>query len=145
MRQIAKISPLFMFPITVLLVHVVLSKIVDLYTVFPSLDIPVHYAGGLSIAYAATQVLFYLESERGTAPLNRAIFLILIVSLTATAAVFWEFAEFLGDRFLAINVQISLANTMQDQFMGILGGTTWALICFAKDRAGPPKPVALKR
>ncbi|HSL45637.1 MAG TPA: hypothetical protein VK897_19540 [Anaerolineales bacterium] len=30
------------------------------------------------------------------------------------------------------NIQVSLANTMQDQFMGILGGATWALIWFMK-------------
>lgn len=59
---------------------------------------------------------------------NRAVFLILILSLTATATVFWEFGEFIGDRVLGTNIQVSLANTMQDQFMGVAGGITWALI-----------------
>ena len=53
-------------------------------------------------------------------------------SITATAAVFWEFVEFIGDRWLHTNIKISLANTMQDQFMGIMGGTTCVLIYFTR-------------
>jgi hypothetical protein len=132
MKQISKIISFFMFPVSVLLVHLVLSKILDLYAIFPNLDIPVHYAGGFSIAYAATQILAHLEKEPGSTILSRVVFLILIVSLTATAAVFWEFAEFTVDKVLFTNVQVSLANTMQDQLMGILGGCTWALICYSK-------------
>ena len=45
-----------------------------------------------------------------------------IHSVTATVAVFWEIAEFLGDTFLNMNLQGNIANTMQDQFLGILGG-----------------------
>ena len=45
-----------------------------------------------------------------------------MVSLTATAAVFWEFGEFTIDQMFGTNVQVSLANTMQDMAMGIFGG-----------------------
>jgi hypothetical protein len=68
--------------------------------------------------------------------LNRVIFLLLLFSITATATVFWEFAEFITDQILHMNIQISLANTMQDQFMGILGGLTWVYISFAGTSAG---------
>lgn len=132
MKQISKIMSFFIFPMSVLLVHAVFSKILDLYTIFPNLDIPVHYAGGFSIAYTATQILAHLEKGPGSATLNRVIFLTLIISLTASATVFWEFAEFSVDKILSTNVQVSLANTMQDQFMGILGGCTWSLICYKK-------------
>jgi hypothetical protein len=37
--------------------------------------------------------------------------------------VFWEFAEFSMDRLLGTNVQISLQNTMQDLFMGMVGAS----------------------
>ncbi len=128
MRDISKVASFFVFPAIVLVAHLIASQILHLYTIFPNLDIPVHYMGGLSIAYASTRILSYLEKERITATLNRIVFLILILSVTATAAVFWEFAEFIGDQLLATNIQVSLANTMQDQFMGILGGATWAFI-----------------
>lgn len=126
MPKTSRILSFLTFPMIVLLAHLVASKILDLYTVFPNLDIPVHFLGGLSIAYSATQVLSYLEREKIIAALDQIIFLVLIFALTATAAILWEFAEFIGDQLLNTNIQVSLANTMQDQLMGILGGLTWA-------------------
>ena len=132
MKQVSKVLPFFVFPITVLLVHLIASKVLNLYMIFPDLDIPFHYIGGLSIAYTSVQILSYLEKEKISTKLNKVLFLVLIFSLTATATVLWEFAEFIGDQLLDTNLQISLANTMQDQFMGILGGATWVLIYFKK-------------
>jgi ABC-type nitrate/sulfonate/bicarbonate transport system permease component len=60
--------------------------------------------------------------------LNGSIFTILLISITATAAVLWEFMEFTGDQLFHTNIQVSLANTMQDQFMGLLGGLTLAFL-----------------
>jgi hypothetical protein len=98
------------------------------------MDIPFHYLGGFSIAYTSAQILSYLEKEKITPRLNRGIFMVLMVSLTATAAVFWEFAEFTGDQLFNTNIQISLANTMQDQFLGVLGGMTVVVMYVEKFR-----------
>jgi hypothetical protein len=130
MKPISKITSYFVFPALVLLAHGIASNVLDLYRVFPNLDIPFHFMGGFSIAYTATQVLCYLEKESITVVLNRVLFLVLILALTATATVFWEFAEFIGDKLLDTNIQIGLANTMQDQFMGILGGVTWISLSY---------------
>jgi len=130
MKPISKTASFFVFPALVLLAHGIASNVLDLYRVFPNLDIPFHFMGGFSIAYTSTQVLAYLERERITVALNRVVFLVLILALTATATVFWEFAEFIGDKLLDTNIQISLANTMQDQFMGILGGVTWVVLSY---------------
>lgn len=132
MKQLSKIFPFFIFPAAVFFCHLIASRVLDLYNRFPQLDIPFHFLGGLSIAYASAQILAYLEKEKISNALPKAIFLILIFGLTSIAAVFWEFAEFIGDRFLDINIQISLANTMQDQFMGMLGGATCVFIYFKK-------------
>jgi hypothetical protein len=128
MQQVSKFLSFFVFPMTVLVAHLVASKVLNLYMVFPNLDIPAHFAGGLAIAYTSTQILSYLEKEKVTAPLNPVLFLIFIFSLTGTATVFWEFVEFIYDQLLNTNIQISLANTMQDQFMGLLGGVAWIFI-----------------
>ena len=132
MDRASKIASFFLFPTVIFLVHTV-AKLLGLYKEFPAIDIPFHYLGGLSIAYTCAQVLSYLESQKITAALHRGIFLVLLLSLTATVAVFWEFAEFISDQLLATNLQPSIANTMQDQFLGILGGGTWALIYFKRD------------
>lgn len=134
MKQIPKFAPFLVFPISVLLAHLFASAILDLYRVFPNLDIPFHYIGGFSIAYTATRILSYLEKEKMIPVLNTIVFLVLVFSLTATATVFWEFAEFIGDRLFNTNIQVSLANTMQDQFMGILGGATWVFIYYKRNR-----------
>jgi hypothetical protein len=128
MQQVSKFLSFFVFPITVLTAHLIASKVLNLYLLFPNLDIPAHFAGGLAIAYTSTQILSYLEKEKVTATWNPVIFLVFIFSLTGTATVFWEFAEFIGDQLLDTNIQISLANTMQDQFMGILGGVAWIFL-----------------
>lgn len=128
MKHASKIVSFFVFPSMVLLSHLIASKVLHLYRIFPNLDIPSHYIGGLSIAYTSTQILSYLERENISITLNKVVFLILSFSLAATSTVFWEFAEFIGDRLLDTNIQISLANTMQDQFMGIMGGATWVFI-----------------
>jgi hypothetical protein len=124
MRQTSNVASFFIFPGVIFLIHLIASKILNLYALFPNMDIPFHYLGGLSIAWTSAQLLSYLEQERIISRLNRVIFMVLILSLTATAAVFWEFAEFIGDRLFDTNIQISLANTMQDQFLGVLGGMT---------------------
>jgi predicted PurR-regulated permease PerM len=128
MKPVSKFASFFVFPTFVLCAHLFASQVLDLYKTFPNLDIPFHFAGGLSIAYTSTRILSYLEKEKITRALNQVIFLVLIFSLTATATVFWEFAEFIGDQLLNTNIQISLANTLQDQFMGILGGAAWIVL-----------------
>ena len=72
MKQGSKFASFFVFPISVLLAHLIASKVLNLYIIFPNMDIPF--------------------------------------------------------QLLNTNIQISLANTMQDQFMGILGGVTWMFI-----------------
>lgn len=47
--------------------------------------------------------------------------LVLVGSLTASAAVMWEFAEFTCDQLLGTNVQVSLVNTMRDMALGLAG------------------------
>lgn len=124
MKRSSKILTFFLFPGLVFLIHLSLSKLFHLYEIFPHMDIPFHYIGGLSIACTSGQILAYLEKEKAITQLNRIIFLVLLLALTATAAAFWEFGEFLLDRWMHTNIQISLENTMQDQFLGVLGGLT---------------------
>jgi hypothetical protein len=133
MRQITKAASFFTFPLIVFLTHIFSYTVLDLYTFFPNLDIPFHFTGGFSIAYTSAKIPAHLEKETVITKPNRAVFLALILSLTATATVFWEFGEFIMDRVLGTNIQVSVANTMQEQFMVIAGGITWALIYRGKN------------
>ena len=114
---------LFWPPIVVFTMHVFLY-VIDLYSLFPWVDIPMHYLGGLSMAYSLFMTLTYLQERRIIHPLDKVIMLLLTFTLVATIAVFWEFGEFSMDQLLKTNGQISLQNTMQDLFMGMLGAAT---------------------
>jgi len=56
--------------------------------------------------------------------------------LTTTVAVLWEFGEFIPDRIFGTNIQISLANTMQDLAMGMLGASVILALRAYQLRAG---------
>src|SRR5215216_6759202 len=98
MNHSSKLSSFFIFPAAVFLAHLTVSKILHLYSLFPNIDIPFHFLGGLSIAYTSAKILAYLEKEKFIARLNGLLFTILLISITATAAVLWEFMEFTGDQ-----------------------------------------------
>src|SRR5512143_1087932 len=115
-------------PTMVLVTHVFLVGVVHLYTRFPAADMPMHFSGGLAIAYFVSRC-FRLLPRDGTRRSRVVVLeLVLIVSLTATAAVFWEFAEFVIDRILGTDLQVSLANTMSDMAMGISGAIAFAIV-----------------
>jgi hypothetical protein len=92
----------------------------------------------LAIAFFISRCFRLLPREMATIKRSRIVLLelLLIGSLTATAAVFWEFAEFTIDQAFGMNVQISLANTMQDLAMGISGATLFIFIRSRQLRVG---------
>jgi len=120
----ARFLRIFWPPILIFGLHFVFARFLNFYLLFPWIDIPMHFLGGLSIAFSISMTLDTLQEERLIAPLDRVIAYLLIFSLVATIAVFWEFSEFSMDQLFGTNSQISLQNTMQDLFMGILGAST---------------------
>lgn len=95
-----------------------------------------HFGGGFAIAFFVSKCFQTLP--RRAVPKNRLIVLELLLagSLTATAAVFWEFMEFSFDQLFHHNVQISLANTMKDLAMGVSGSIAFIAYRGSQLRAG---------
>lgn len=125
-------------PLLIFATHLYLDRVVHAYDIWPPTDIPMHFCGGMAIAYFISRCFRLLPREAATTKRSRIVLLelLLIVSLTATAAVFWEFTEFTIDQVFGSNVQISLANTMQDLAMGISGATLFAIIRSRQLHAG---------
>jgi hypothetical protein len=91
-------------------------------------DIPMHFLGGVFIAYSFSLALTYFQERKIMSELNvfsRSVFLF---GLTSSAAVIWEFGEFALDFFFGTVAQAGLEDTMLDMFLGLLGGT--ALIVY---------------
>jgi hypothetical protein len=117
-------------PLFVFTMHLFLSRVVHAYDIWPTTDIPMHFSGGMAIAFFISRCFQLLPREVATIKRSRIVLLeiLLMISLTATAAVFWEYAEFTIDQVFGTNIQISLANTMQDLAMGISGAFVFSFI-----------------
>ena len=96
------------------------------YLIFPPLDIPTHFLGGVAITY------FYLSAVRnsqkflGDIPLP--IQVLLAVTCTGTTTVLWEFYENIVDYFLGTNMVLGLEDTLKDMFLGLLGALVLSIL-----------------
>lgn len=115
-------------PLLVFAVHLVTTQVVNVYRTWPEFDIPMHVAGGLALAYFVSGS--YRAMPRSS-PRNGRIVLLevgLIMTVTTTAAVIWEFMEFALDQTLGTMLQVSLVNTMQDLALGMAGAAMFAIL-----------------
>lgn len=109
-------------PVLVFVIHLVALLGFDIYNRFSEFDIPMHFAGGVAIAY------FFGVCYREAAQLgllgqpSANVFPPMILGLTSLAAVVWEFAEFVADQQFGVHTQPGLADTLLDLLMGLLGG-----------------------
>ncbi len=117
-------------PISVLAIHAVAVQCFDIYSRFPDFDMPMHFIGGVAIAHFFV-VCYRSASERELLGHQATVmFPPMILGLTCLAAVVWEFVEFAADQQFGIHSQPSLADTMLDLLLGLLGGAvliTWSL------------------
>jgi hypothetical protein len=118
-------------PLTVLCLHVLASRVFHAYARVPHLDDILHFLGGVAIAFFL-HLLSLEGSRRGMlAPYQRMTHIALVFAFTCTAALFWEFAECLSDRYLGTQAQGNdLADTMLDMFLGVLGGVFFLVIAW---------------
>jgi hypothetical protein len=108
-------------PLFVLMIHLIALSF-QLYKAYPHVDIPMHFFGGVSMAYFLNKAFVAASLITAGAPPTRLLESVLIVTATCTVAVFWEFFEFVLSWALATDLQGSLANTTKDLFFGMAGG-----------------------
>jgi len=108
-------------PGLVLAFWAIAAKGFDAYLRYPYLDMPTHFAGGAACAYVLGVALVNLEPVVGRIPV--LVRLTLALSLTALAAVIWEFLEFGSDTLLGSHLNLGVTDTLSDLFFGILGAT----------------------
>jgi len=113
------------FPTLVFAAHVFLYMVVRLYDRLPAFDLVTHFAGGVAIAYFFSGTLGIAERRGAVTPLDAAVRALLVFTLTATAAMFWEFGEYLFDLVFGTRIQVDLLDTLSDMAMGLFGG-----LCF---------------
>lgn len=112
-------------PTLVFGIHVFISRGLNAYVLYPPLDIPMHFFGGVVIALFIWRCFAAISPAAIAPPLRPALMALLVFSFSATATVFWEFAEFLSDRLFSTNAQVSLEDTLLDMALGLAGCLCW--------------------
>ncbi|HVS18673.1 MAG TPA: hypothetical protein VMT18_08750 [Planctomycetota bacterium] len=112
-------------PLAVFAAHVVASRALNAYERWPHLDVAMHFAGGAAIACFFGRAVEALARRREWLRLDRRVLALLVFALTVTAAVLWEFAEFLSDRYAGTAAQRGLEDTLGDLLLGLVGGLAY--------------------
>jgi len=112
-------------PAAVFVLHVLASRVFMLYIAYPDLDIPMHVLGGVAIALFFWRAVILASGADVIGSVNRTGVGVIVFGLTCAAAVFWEFAEYLSDRYLGTRAQLGLDDTLGDMLSGIVGGTVF--------------------
>ena len=121
-------------PLTVFIFHLIATKFFNAYHYFPNLDIPMHFLGGLAIAYFFYHASIFASVFKLLPAFHRLNHIILVFSLTCSTTIFWEFSEFIADHLFNTYTQLGLEDTLFDMFLGIIGGLTWLVFsqtCFS--------------
>ncbi|MGD8403970.1 MAG: hypothetical protein PVJ21_09930 [Anaerolineales bacterium] len=119
-------------PLTLYIVYRI-AKAFDAYLVYPGLDIPTHFLGGVAIAYFYLSAIAHSQKFVGRIP--ESIQILFAITCTGTTTILWEFLEYISDTFLHTNMILGLEDTLKDMFLGLLGGTLLILWW----RAGQPQ------
>ena len=112
-------------PLGVLLFYLV-ARSLQLFALFPPLDIPTHFLGGVVMTY------FYRVAIRRSQELVEEIPLLIQVifafTCTGTTTIFWEFYEYLFDFFFDTQMVRGVTDTTVDFFVGLLGALVVSLL-----------------
>ena len=124
-------------PGVVFLLHLALASDLDIYLRYELTDELMHPAGGFAIAFAVARALDELRARSLVPDPGRPLRATLVVSLSATAAVLWELAEFVSDRYFGTRTLGDLEDTLADMALGIAGALVYlAVDVMMRGRAG---------
>jgi len=126
-------------PLAVFVFYALAAKDFNAYILYPWLDMPTHFCGGLAITYFYLVAAIHAQPLTGAIP--RPVLLLMSLGVTAMTAVFWEFAEYASDVLLGTKMNLGVADTLSDLFFGLSGGTVMVAIAACALRfAVPPAP-----
>jgi hypothetical protein len=119
-------------PVAVVMVH---AAITLLFGHKPSLDPAMHFLGGAAGAYFASHVL--LEARAWFGEPARGARAAIVFCITATAALFWEFLEFVSGLLMGHSSQHSIPETMADLMLGCAGAAVLVIAQLAMKSRSP--------
>jgi len=102
-----------------------IGLIFHLYDLFPPLDIPTHFMGGVTITYFYRNAI--RNSQRFVGDIPLPIRVIFAFTCTGTTIILWEFYENILDYFLHTHMVLGLFDTLKDMVVGLLGALVFTL------------------
>jgi len=97
----------------------------QLFKLFPPLDIPFHFLGGVVITYFYRIAIRHSQKLLGEIPFP--IQVLLAFTCTGTTTILWEFYENLLDFFVGTHMVRGLQDTITDLFLGLFGALVFSL------------------
>lgn len=131
-KVFGKIVKSFYPPLFVFCGDVLLGHVFHLYRIWPSFDIPMHFAGGFSMGITAILLMRIASEEKWLDVKSKWILLFIAVCFTSLTATVWEFAEWTSDHIFFTFMQAGLNDTMLDMFLGVLGGFVSSILLILK-------------
>jgi hypothetical protein len=98
---------------------------VGLFRMFPPLDIPTHFMGGVSITYFFRSAIRNSQIYLGDIP--TLIQSVLAFTCTGTMIILWEFYENAFDFLFGTHMVRGLEDTITDMFVGMMGALVLSL------------------
>lgn len=102
-----------------------LGRTLHVFKLFPPLDIPTHFLGGVMMTYFYRVAIRHSQKALGGIPFS--IQALLAFTCTATTAIFWEFYENILDFFFHTHLVRGVPDTIVDLLMGLLGALVLSL------------------
>ena len=96
-----------------------------LFKLFPPLDIPTHFLGGVAITYFYRVAIRQSQKQVGEIPFP--IQILFAITCTGTTAIFWDFYENILDFFFDTGMVRGVQDTVVDLLMGLLGALVLSL------------------
>jgi hypothetical protein len=96
-----------------------IARSLQLFSIFPLLDIPTHFLGGVVITYFYRVAFRNAQTLVGGIPFP--IQVIFAFTCTGTTTIFWEFYEYSFDFFFDTQMVRGVTDTTVDFFVGLLG------------------------
>lgn len=97
----------------------------DLFDMFPPLDIPTHFMGGVAITYFFRSAIKQSQTFLGEIP--SLVQVLFAFTCTGTTIILWEFYENAFDFLFGTTMVRGLEDTIVDMFIGLLGALVLTL------------------
>ena len=101
------------------------AKSLQLFLVFPPLDIPTHFLGGVVITYFYRVAIRNSQQLVGEIPVPVQV--IFAFTCTGTTTIFWELYEYVSDFFFHTRMVRGVTDTTVDFFVGLAGALVVSL------------------